>query len=273
MLGASTESHLHTLRKQRDFELVDFGGKPTEQPTVAEIAAAKEAGVWRDTVSLPHDELIERIAFACGAVDRKAAVGAFVAGLGQGRPEWRSTVSSVAIATHLSAHPVSKFGPYAPCSTCGAPLKDGHVVVSPNSCVLARYEAGGWSGLDDVLVDLEDFVTAPAPTAGEGDRAALRALLEALRSVQSDATPSKLSKDLGHSVGRNAAQRQRTIETLAIIGVLEPEGHPSFWQTFPPFAEREGPDGKNDWDYPAIWWRGKHGVNEEAVAYWFGDFI
>jgi hypothetical protein len=41
---------------------------------------------------------------------------------------------------------------------------------------------------------------------------------------------------------------------------------------FTPSATRETASSHPDWGYPVEHWRGGHGVNEAALAFWFGFY-
>lgn len=268
---------LAALRKDRDHALAGPSGEPNEPPSAQEIEAARKQGIWRDRELVHHDEVIRRILVAKGAIPPQAVANAFVVGLGKRAPALLSAISSYAVAWHLAPHQAEYPDKYFPCAVCGLDRQlsgSAETTIDWNSSLLARHETGGSSSLDYVLCDLEDFVRFPCPSApDEQDIRILREVLEILRRQPPDSSPGKLAKALGSLAGKNSGQRTRLIEILGIIGILESGNHPSYITAFPRFVDRAGPSGKNDWEYPTIWWRGADGVNENAVQIWFSHLI
>jgi hypothetical protein len=268
---------IKVLRKQSAAELAPHLGKTPNPPTETEIAFARSCGVWRDDELLPHDEIIARVLAAHDRLDPVVLANGFVAGLGQGSPLLLSTIASYAIASHLKPHEPEYPYPNFPCAVCGLyRALTGETVqeIFWNSHLLSRIDVGGWCGLGGVMADLDDYLRQPpAFTMSESDVDALRRVLALLKAQPSNSSPGKLKKELGALAGKNDLQRTRFVEILSIIGVLEPIDNPSYHRQWTRYIDRPGPDGRNDWEYPAIWWRGSDGVNDDAVRHWFGHLL
>jgi hypothetical protein len=62
------------------------------------------------------------------------------------------------------------------------------------------------------------------------------------------------------------------IEILGCCGVLQHPDHQGFLDGFTPDAPRDAASAQGDWKYPVEHWRGRHGINGNALAFWFGDY-
>jgi hypothetical protein len=274
---------LATLLQQRDHEFSRYSEKKVEPPTDSEIAYAKSVGYFFDPIKLTHDELIDRLYEAKSKITKRQVADAFVAGIGRKRLDWCSAIGSLAIAVHFPKHPPDFSRPNWPCLVCEmypgqTRAANAKIECSPNNAISLRFEIGGF-GFNQAkpsfaTFDLEHFAAmAVKPVPENDDIAALRALIESFRALPPEITPSQLIQVIGETAGKNKYQRQQTIETLSTIGVLEPVLVPSFWNTYTPFIDRPTPSGKNDWAFPAFAWRGRDGVNDAAVKFWFGHLL
>ena len=68
----------------------------------------------------------------------------------------------------------------------------------------------------------------------------------------------------------NVSERRQFIEILGLADILNPGSRPTFFDGCPPQVKREHP-GRGDWSYPVVWWRGRDGVNQAAVDFWFPE--
>ncbi len=231
-------------------------------------------GVWADPIWTTHDEIIARIQNAFSRISKEAVANAFIAGLGQRRADLRTYIAGWAMAKHLPTHKAAYLSEDLPCSVCCLERgRDGSETVELDFTHyrLNRCDYGALGLFESVMVNLEDFPGDIEPT--DQDRAALASLLDFLRLLPPDSTPSKLAKSIGPIAGKAGLQRTSTIEILGVIGILEPKNHPSYWRAWTDFVDRAEPGGRNDWAYPVVMWKGTDGVNEEAVQDWFGrDF-
>jgi hypothetical protein len=274
---------LAVLEAESDAELARFLRKPVVPVDPAEIAYARSVGYYEDPFHSSHDEIIERLLRARDRLKPKQVANAFVAGLGKKRPDWRSAIASYAVSLRFPVHEVLFKLENFSCMICQGSkwMRAGPtapVEIEPNSVRLERHRTGG--GSDSQLsptfaaIDLEQFLALPLlPEPDASDVQALQEMLKKLRSFDAKTTLTAARKAIGSLGGANDMQRQQTIETLSIIGVLTPSTHESFLTRYTPYEERKFPDGKNDWAFPAIAWKGADGVNEKAVKHWFGHLL
>lgn len=93
-------------------------------------------------------------------------------------------------------------------------------------------------------------------------------LLEIADSAAPDARPSDLVKMLKSHIPGNDHVRRTFIACLGYAGVLQPADHDGFFESYPS-RRAIPPEWKNDWPYPVSWWRGRDGVNRNAVRFYF----
>lgn len=113
--------------------------------------------------------------------------------------------------------------------------------------------------------DLQQFALAPKLTATTDDIGLARLLVDTIRRSDGRATISTLAPRLTMLKG-NAAERRVLLEILGVCGVLRDPEHPGYLNGFVPWTNRDLPSRHfTDTAYPAIWWRGEHGVDEIAL--------
>jgi hypothetical protein len=96
-------------------------------------------------------------------------------------------------------------------------------------------------------------------------------VVEAARGLGRDARLDDLDRELVQHLASSKPERQVLIEILGYCGILQHPDHPGFLEEFRAFSARQG-GGRGDWTYPVEHWRGRHGVNAEALAFWFGEY-
>lgn len=240
----------------------------------AEAFAHAEARlVMFDARTLDHEQIVEWGQKSSSALTKRAVADAFVASLETRALHRRSALASIALLRHLPAHPwaASPQWRHSPCRVCGEYTSKA-ALVDLNRLSYARHR--GSTGVENVVYaafDLEVFAgeqadEQPSQRAWE----MLAGILDAAGALGPKDTPAKLSKAIRGLFPSNDRERQQILETLGACGVLEAPDQPGFRTRWINREDRQDPDGKNDWSYPVLWWRGSYGVCREAVTDWFG---
>lgn len=87
-------------------------------------------------------------------------------------------------------------------------------------------------------------------------------------------TSAQLQKHLPASLKSNKGERDQPIAILGLCGVLGTSEHLGFGERFVPLHQRALPDRHYvDMAYPACWWRGEDGVNEDRLREVFGHAL
>lgn len=243
------------------------------QTPTEDFAHAVEAGVMFAPRKVNHDECLDRIDQYRRAVTPREVGAAFIANLSSGSIGLRSALGSYAVALHLPVHPlavhrISGVG----CDLCGARRK-----VTELDMNVLSFERHKWGGVrheqpEYMAFDLERFVAEPSGLPSAEDRRSFRSLLECVDTMPTGAKLADLVSAMKPFVSGGTAQSRIVIGVLGFTGVLRIPDRSGFFREFTPCTQREHtPWHKDDWPYPVRWWRGGHGVDEEAVTYWFGN--
>lgn len=255
--------------------------EPLPAPSDEELAYAQEKGYWQPDERAGHDATIARLLTARDQVDLRQAGRAFALGLAWNRPDWWGILGSAAFARHLAPHP-NKAGDLSyVCAVCGLPRIEGSrtdelASWSPGEGVSGLLMNGPMLSVLPVTSHLNFFARFPHfPAPNEAEWARVKRLLEICREADPRTTAPQLAKSLKELGIKNPEHRLRVVEMLAAAGILAPRdsaGAPmSYFHRWIDFTETQVGNPRDDTQFPARAWRGGHGVDEDAVEFWFGD--
>jgi hypothetical protein len=241
---------------------------------------AKRAGVMFDPVRLSHDAIVRRAVVVIRTVERRAVADAFVVSLSSRRLELRSALGSFAVLQHFPQHKdpraqVKFFRKGDPCPVCGE-LNRAVEVVDLNVLNFERFKWGGVRHDEPLYasLDLGLFQQLPGVTPVAADIAVLKGLLRAIEAAPMETSSAKLEKHLAKVFESNKTERDKVLCILGLCGILGTPAHPGYMRKFVPYSERDLPGRRFvDMQYPACWWQRSDGINQEAVAYWFGHLL
>jgi hypothetical protein len=243
-----------------------------EKPTTArdDLAYATAAGVMFPPQDFTHDGVVREILRLRKEIKPGDVANAFLASLTAERLDLRSALASYAIVRHMPEHRFipSEHAHQRDCALCGEPSKQ--LKEDVNVLNFERFKWGGVRHLNMYYVafDLARFAeTEPLPPTKE-DRAMLKEILNVARKADPKLTSSKLQKEIAPIMGGNKDVRGKLLEILGLAGVLQPKDYPGFFDAFVPYEEID--ESYGDEEYPVCWWRGRDGVNEAALKFWFG---
>ena len=234
-----------------------------------DVAYAVAAGAMFHDVTVSHDEAVEWLLRARDRANLADIVGGFLASLGTRRLAPRSALGSYAFAKNFPDHPWA--GPGALCAVCGLP--EGSRRQDLNVLSFERHKWGGVRHDHPVYAafDLERFEREDKPRPRAEDAEAFEAVLGAIRALAPDARPRTVEQALTGLLPSNKSEREVLVHILGYCGILESPAHPGYFAGFAPYAERPLPPvHRIDWRYPVCWWRGRHGLNLEALGFYFG---
>lgn len=244
----------------------------TEQPATApgDFAYARDAGYMFPPLQVSHDAVIAAAIQARSVLDPVLVGQAFSDSLTSQRLDLRSALGSFGATLHLPEHAFqrSPWQESPPCAVCG-----DYGDKAPQDLNVLNFERLKWGGVRHsdpfyALFDLSMFRvshTASQPLSREP----LLRILDAASGAAAEARPSDLLKHVANIIPGNADQRRSALACLSYAGILQPGEQPGFFTGYP--TRRDHPGGKNDWPWPLCWWRGRDGVNEAALAYYFPD--
>jgi hypothetical protein len=230
---------------------------------------ALNAGYMFQPIMLSHDDVVNWLKSSFKAVSLEDIITAFLVSLRTRQLELRSALGSFAIAKNFPDH-VYQGESYC-CTICGA-FKNPHQPYDLSRLNFERYKWGGvrHENPEYIAFDLEQFAKLDKVELTEQDFDIMRQIIEIARHCEPNAKPRDLEKGLGNVLKANKAERETLIQMLAYCGILQPNKHPDYFQSFTNYFERVVPPVKKmDWTYPICWWRGTDGVNQVALKYYF----
>ena len=246
------------------------GWKKDRELSPEDFAYAKSKGLMFDPRTIRHDEMIQAARAMVGEVRHESVANAFVASLSTRELAYRSALGSFAVTRWLLAHSYGEARFRYSCTICG----DASEHELENLSVL-NFERLKWGGVRHLKpyyawFDLAEFRKLPPPQPTATDRDTLKRVLDIASSQPADARPVDLEKAISGLFPSSKDERRNVLQILGYCGVLQPAGHPTFFQSYANMVDRAQPvEHKNDWNFPILWWRGRDGVNSKAVEFYF----
>jgi hypothetical protein len=222
---------------------------------------------------MTHDQVVSWLLRVRGAVTRKEATDAFLASLGSRRLDWRSALGSLAVARHFPNHR-HPGGAARICPTCGS--LGGRADDVAGDLSVLNFERFKWGGVRHpcpvyMALDLKLFAKAEKPVPQAEDLAIMGRIIEAVRGMPPDARLDQLQRAVGEHLSSSKDERRMLLQILGYCGILQNPEHPGFLEEFREYSGRHC-TGRGDWSYPVEHWRGRHGVNEQGLRFWFGSY-
>lgn len=242
------------------------------KPPAADYEFAKAAGLLHDPYEITHRSIVARIRKHRDRIERRAVAAAFADSLLTRRMEHRSPLGSYAHALHLNTHRFSADGEHEECNECDFGKKE---TISVNEYTFRRLM---WAG--NVLQGSLGYICCDLASYSESNvhcnprsRDTIVALVDGIRKLPRTAGLEELQKSIAGIFPSNKNERQVVLEILGYCGIIKPRDCPSMHKKWVPPCERPFPKHfyRREWQSPASCWTGEDGVNEDAVAFWFGD--
>lgn len=245
---------------------------------------------------IEHDDLVALARRSSAAYSERAAVDAFVAGLGGSWPRGLSALHAYALCAQLPEHAFSPYdGPPNHALMHHFPPREEHVCavcaclpqmefdrewILPGAAIAARDHENTLVG---PVIDVEELVTLDPVAPGADDVVALRAVLDAVDGPTSASDAEKAlsaakAVPRGPRGGGAPKMRRRVVlETLALAGVLpQASVPPKLLQWYGAAEEAAAWDAlgrsfRSDLMLPLAGWTG--GVDDARVSAVFGHLL
>lgn len=211
---------------------------------------------------------------------KEKAVNLFLSGLSSRNLSWRSYLSAWAVAKNLKKHSWSPSGMYDyMCPVCADFSVDDNMGKDLLQIDEWRKKYGALIPLNNGVVTLafylDQFNRTEDVIPDDVDLGIFSSIINLILDVPASCTANDLEKRLTKLkvFKSNKEERRGLIETFGYCGILETREHKGYYLNYNDTDTREArPRGasKNDWAYPVRFWKGKDGINEEALMYWFG---
>lgn len=231
---------------------------------------AKSMGLMFDPITIGHDELIQRLQSLHQSVTKEKVAAAFLHSLSTKQVQLRSALSSWALTLRLPLHTYEErrtaVPNYSSCGDCNhAGMQSDRDYVNTDLNVL-NFERVKWGGirLNQLLycwLDLELLSHEETLTVGDEDIGILRGLLEAVEDSNEQESPRHLEKRWKDILPSSKHERDVLMEVLGYAGVLVPKDTP-----------RTRPRRDDDF-FSMSEWQGSDGYSEEALQFYFGEYL
>jgi len=238
---------------------------------------AKKKEIMFEPRIISHDEIFVRTKEVVSQIKKNDVVNAFLYSLSTRKIEYRSFISSYCIARVTPIHSIKKKNDSSiHCSICGLHSmyysNEFNKSIDLNIVNYFKHKFGScFEFAHEILFDLEQFLLYPKVTPTKKDFDILNHIKEIIESASPKDSVPLLKKSISKAFTKsNNRERETLLEILGIIGILHDEQHFGFAEHYILSSEREGKNAYyDDVLYPANWWKGINGIDQEKWDYWF----
>lgn len=254
---------------RRENRPIDSGAKIPE----AEVEDLVQMRVVPPSASYSAEEMIAWLLKEKRRCQRGSLADAFVIGVATGRYDYRS-----ALGSYASFYAVNDRNRAATIARGVEGLPEDDQSAERDFIYFAHRRL--WKPYvfhdraDYAAFDLSRFNERPVAQPTAEEHANFHGLLTAIRELPPVAKLGDLQKSVTGLVKGNKYDRQHVLEILGYCDILGSPDHKPIRKRFVNQRCRPLPKHFNskEWRFPACFWSGEIGVNEEAVAFWFPGF-
>ncbi len=261
--------------------------KTDGQLSEAETEDAVKSGVFVPPSDMTHDEIVAAVKELSRGISPESAAKGFLYSLSSGDMRYRSAISGLVWARALPEHTLVSNGAEKTewrtpvCVVCGCSHGfDGAERVDWNKYGVFRYLPPSQYGREPdytcaeyVLNDLREFEKLPAVEPCEEDYRILNGIFACVKEMKPHNMDTALLAEIRRHKFINATGNaiHCILGILSVCGILEGAENKGFLHGYVNFTDHgTGRDGLTF--YPLNYWRGRDGVNYQAVAEIFGSF-
>lgn len=247
--------------------------------TEEEIQYCIEKGVMFPALDLPHDQVIKEIKDMADAISMEEAVHAFLYSITSGDNRYSTILSSVIWGRCVPSHHAlfSSETRNRVCLICSLRMRDEkYCDQNLNSYSKFRY----YSGEEDihaagyVWLDLKEYQELPKVKYDEDSIRILNRIFGLVKELSLSNKSVALQKLITAEKFFPATKNQiNTIfAVLSACGIFDTPEHKSISTAFIPNFQRNLVS-ESEFVYPLNYWRGKHGINYDAVTHIFSGIV
>lgn len=227
-----------------------------------------ELGIYIKPIRISHDDCTKWLTQEFQASKKSQVVNNFIFGIENSKPEYRAGLPAYSVAESLPQHEYHGEDVY--CEICGA-FRTQNIDLTLINC--ARFLYGSLKSMTPSELALFLQLNTQLKPIKICKAQKLITILKEIADSSPNETPLSLLKRLNKTKGLNIPTNQirGLLETLGYLGILQSPEHQGYLYNFTPPFSRPAKSSKSDWRYPVDFWEGAHGVNFEAIAYWFSD--
>lgn len=253
--------------------LKDFlrSGSVDNMQDSSSIEVLKEYEMIFPVVGMEHDDLIEKLHIEMAKAEKSKVVQEFLSGLENNEPQKRAALSAYAIMQKFPDH---KFESHAgiQCDICSGFKKRKVDFTLVNAM---RYLGGSTNNgaPEQLYFFLAESNREREFSVPSGKK--MKAVLSVLSSASAGDTPVILEKKIRgiNELKFSQDESRGLLDLLGHLGVLETPEHKGFLNEYKNIGLVPKKSRSTDWSYPVDFWLGEYGINENAVNFWFGDYL
>lgn len=254
---------------QRENRPVDGGAKIPD----AEIVHLVETQVIPEPGRFSAEDIVNWLLSEKKRCQRTSLANAFIIGIDSGRYDFRS-----ALGSYASFYPLNNRNRAGTIKRGIEGLPEADESEERDFVYFAHRRL--WKPYvihdraDYAAFDLSRFNLKGLPAPSEPQCDNFRELLNAIRGLPHDAKLTDLQKSATGIVKGDKYDRQHVLEILGYCDILGSPDHKPMRKQFVNQLYRPLPKHfySKEWRFPACFWSGENGVDEEAVAFWFPGY-
>lgn len=247
--------------------------------TEEEMRYTIEQGVLYPQTSISHNDVITEVKHLSEVIDLDDTIRAFLYSLSTGANEYRTALASLLYAKALPEHKAAIYGQnerYRRCAICGLKMnaEQSACEIKNSNYNAYRYFPDGYQDIcraDYVLFDLQQFQLLPKVDFTDDDLQILNRIFGLVEELTSSNKIVALQKMITTEkvLSANKNEIYVVLGVLAACGVFDTPQHKGYASEF---VHEQNKEFEYEYDlfYPLNFWRGKYGVNFDAVKRVFG---
>lgn len=239
---------------------------PNEAPSPALLAT----GLATDTRSMDHDQVMAWLVGERQAAIKAEVVASFLAGVERNHAYLRAALSAYSCAMHLPEHSFTAQTQLS-CQICSFFKQRDVNFIALNRIrfLVGAVQAGNISNMAFLL---QEHRTSDKQLPGSLDL--MLRILDLIRHMPAQSKPNDLLKQLRKLPGVKMSDDEGRgfLNLLGHCGILQTPEHPGLLYRYTNLGLAPRSSRSSDWSYPVDFWRGEHGINDDAVRYWFSDY-
>jgi len=250
------------------------GWKSEKTVAPSDFEYAKSKNVMFDPIFIGHDQTVQWITDVFNQSSKRHIVKCFLSSLSTRQVWLRSGLSSYAFARNFPRHGFSSSGNIF-CNICGSYSNEKRNI-DLNIMNFERIKWGGVRLTDPIYAawNLELLHKEATPEPSTEDIDILNQFISAINNSAPSDRPTQLEKKIALIIKSNSPERRLIIDMFGICGILETKEHKGFFESYAPYSKQTlRPLNKSDWSYPVDWWTGQDGINEQALEFYFSEYL
>lgn len=250
-------------------------------PTEKEWEYGVSQGVFFESEEITHDEMYDEVKQLADIISPEDAAKGFLYSLSSGDLRYRTAISSLLWARSLPEHCQNSYKPIGyrfinKCNVCGMNCETENIDWNIYNAFRMFPGAGYHSDLGCIeyaLFDLREFYKLNPAEPNDEDYYILNRIFGTIKKAAPANKANAVIKMIKQENILNATSNEihALLGVLSMCSILETEDAPGYLHSFVNAADRDFLYEK-EFYYPLNFWRGKNGVNYDAVEEIFGSF-